>query len=234
MTYNKYKQNNDKCQVILDNIKNQSKVNPQKDQGHFTLRLEIHIVEALVHVDYKYSKTLPVLMIILRRTWGFMKNQKSWTIKFSDIMKHLPPNSNDRSVRFAISEAKERNILLVVEERGKPTTYCFNKHYDTWIYDKEMQGTYAYTSVNNVKVNATKEIHDRGETGFSSNTGNTTEAKGWVDVEYVFNRWQLIELHKYYNDDDLDIEKLWLNSKGIPQEKAFGTLLNKNGHHPTK
>jgi hypothetical protein len=42
-------------------------------------------------------------------------------------------------------------------------------------------------------------------------------------IEYAFNQFQIKELSKYC--DDLETEKLWLMSHGIPQDKAFGTLL---------
>lgn len=47
-------------------------------------------------------------------------------------------------------------------------------------------------------------------------------------TEYTFTPYQTKELLKHC--DDIETEKLWLLSMGIPQDKAFGTLIKKLSH----
>lgn len=47
-------------------------------------------------------------------------------------------------------------------------------------------------------------------------------------TEYTFTPYQLKEINKHC--DDLETEVLWLKSIGIPQDKAFATLMRKLSH----
>lgn len=63
----------------------------------------------------------------------------------------------------------------------------------------------------------------------SSDTHDTSDTPD--TIEYTFSDWQIDRLKEL--GTDVETEKLWLNSLGIPQNQAFATLIKKLAH-PTK
>jgi len=178
------------------------------------------IVKLLLEYTWQLDITLSALRILnyqIHQEFGFIQNGN---VKNGDKVAHTMRSRHlgiSKNTEIEATQELERLNVLIVERKHRIVNrYHINRDVSTWILRKPTD-----------KVNVTKESHNRGETDFSSNTNNTTETKEWVDVEYIFNRWQLMELHKFYTDNDLETEKLWLNAHGIPQDKAFGTLLRK-------
>jgi hypothetical protein len=148
-------------------------------KGWYSVRLEVHILEALTYVNWTSSETLPFILIVLRKTWGF-GNKKSWTFSYEStesdrgILAMLPPDIKTRTARRAVEEARARNIVVVVRESGKKSTYGFNKHYDTWIYGKKLSDEYKYTQIPTSDTGDTgdtevsSDIHDSGDTEVST------------------------------------------------------------------
>lgn len=180
MSYNdKYIESRAKCQEILDGFKSKSKISPQVGKGHFGVMIEVHIIEALTNVHWIHGSTLPFVLVVLRKTWGYNKN-KVWAFSYKDkascrgIKSLLPPTVDERTIIRSVNEAVSRNIIVAIKENGRISTYGFNKHYDTWIYDKEMEGKYQYVPVKG------GDIDDSGDTGDSGDTevGGDTEVSG--------------------------------------------------------
>ena len=170
MSYsNQYKESKDKCQELMDEFKSKSQVSPQVGKGNFSVRLEVHLVEALTNVHWIHGETLPFILVVLRKTWGYQGN-KSWSFSYGDkancrgIKSLLPPTVDERTIIRSVNEAIKRNIIIAVKEIGKTSTYGFNKHYDTWIYDKSMEGIYQYNPSQSSDTEVSGDTDDSGDT----------------------------------------------------------------------
>lgn len=173
------------------------------------------IVKLLLEYTWQLDITLSALRILnyqIHQEFGFIQNGE---VKDGDKVTHTMRSrhlgiSKNTEIE-ATQELELLNVITVERKHRIVNRYHINRDVSTWILKKLPN-----------KVNATKETHDRGETDFNSPTDDTTD---WTELEYTFNKFQLSELSRYC--DDIETEKLWLNSHGIPQDKAFGTLLNK-------
>lgn len=234
MPFNKYKEENDRCRELLKvEIKSKSKVNPQKEGT--TTRIENHILEALIKVDCKCSITKDVILLIMRMTWGFDK--LTWTIKFSKIMGALPPTVSEKTVHNAIKEALDHNILVKVESKGRPTTFGINKHFDTWVYDRELKGSYVYiphTPQDVVKPSVSSVTDDRGVTECTTYDEvqddlpiECNDGKEYKASDYQFNRFHIKFMEEQKGFINVEDEILWCMSKGVEPSKAFGAIMKK-------
>jgi hypothetical protein len=246
MTYNKYKSVNDECKRIRLGYKKISSVNPQNKKPYSRISMEVHIEEALGYIDCHCGLTKDVIRVIIRLTWGFQK--QTWTIKQDKLMEYLPPNTKERTLATAIGEAVARKVIIKVDDKGKESTFGFNKHYDLWIYDRELKGVYSYMDrVNNgskpsVSGEADCITHDDLDIDNKGLDDNDMEIEpdnpkefdvseqkapdDWVDREYNFRSYEIIGLEMSYGSKyKLDDYSLFLNSRGILPEVAYQTLL---------
>jgi hypothetical protein len=194
--------------VVLLNANNNSSAKKCQDNN-------FAIVKLLLEYTWQLDITLSALRILnyqIHQEFGFIQNGE---IKDGDTVTHRTRNRHlgiDKSTGIdAVKELEKANVITVERKHRVTNRYRINRDVSTWILRETT-----------VKVNATKETHDRGETGFSSTTDTTTD---WVNVEYTFNQFQLSQLLRYCND--IETEKLWLNSHNISQDRAFSTLMNK-------
>jgi hypothetical protein len=182
MGYDKYKEFNDACAEKLEVFKSKSNVSPQLGKGWSRVSLEVHIVEALTYVDWISSETLAVAMVILRKTWGW-QNKKAYTFGYDPIktdrgmLALLPPTKSRKTIERCVDELESRNIIAVYRQAGKPSAYGFNKHYDTWIYDKELKGINQYAPCIDSGVGTDTEVGIDTNVG-TLNAKNDGKAKG--------------------------------------------------------
>jgi hypothetical protein len=123
---------------------------------------------------------------------------------------------------LAIKELELLNVISVERKHRIANRYHINRDTSTWILQ------------NIPEDSDTDDTSDTTDT-ISSLTDNTTEPKEWVNIDYQFHEFHLIQLQKRYSDEEIENEKVWLNNNRVPQEQAFIVLFNKrNGRHPTK
>jgi replicative DNA helicase len=111
----------------LELYKAQSKVNPQKENGH--IRINNDVFDSLYKINYNYTSTLPIVLFILRKTWGWDK--KVDKVTGQQIQDNTPYHK--RAVIRGLREAEMRRILIIERQLGKPNKILFNKYFDTWI-----------------------------------------------------------------------------------------------------
>jgi hypothetical protein len=178
----KYTQSNIKCQSLIKELKAQSSVSPQVGKGWYSVRLEVHIMEALTKVHWISAETLPIVLVVLRKTWGYQK-KLTWSFSYDGkdncrgIKDLLPPDIDERTIQRSIAEAADRKIIVVVKESGKKSTYGFNKHYDTWIYDKKMEGSYRYNQSQSGDTQVAGDTEVTGGIQVTSDTEVTSNIK---------------------------------------------------------
>jgi len=92
----------------LELFKLQSTVNPQKENGHMQLNNEI--IESLCKVSYKSTFTLPIILTVIRKTWGW--NKKYDAISLSQL--EDATGFTKRNVLNAVKEAQSYNIIISI------------------------------------------------------------------------------------------------------------------------
>lgn len=106
--------------------KAQSKVNPQRDNGH--RRINTEIWQALTRVEIT-SSAYKIIMCVIDRSWGY--DQLEASIGYATFVKST--GLSKVSIRNGINEAEKKHILVVNKGTFKESAkYLFNKHYDTW------------------------------------------------------------------------------------------------------
>lgn len=189
MSYSKFTTYNQKCQDTLREFKKISKVHPQVGKGWSSVRMEVHILEALTYVHWISAETLPFILVVLRKTWGY-QGKKSWSFSYENkkdcrgIKGLLPPDVSERTVERAVNEAIARNIIVAVKKSGIITTYGFNKHYDTWVYGDKLQDNYKYEAVgDNGDTDDTGDIDGTSDTDDTGDINNAGDKEVGSDTE---------------------------------------------------
>ena len=101
--------------------------NPQTENGH--LRIANEIWEHLITSGLSASE-FPVVMLVIRKTWGWKKKDAPISLSEFHSMTKLP----ERTVAHALRKLTGKNILIrfVGGGRGNPSKWGLNKDWETW------------------------------------------------------------------------------------------------------
>jgi len=105
--------------------------NPQAENGHLDIAHEV--LEALIGSRFNGSQWA-VVMMVLRKTWGW--NKKTDKISLSQFSESTGLPS--RTITRALSSLERSKILVPQRNPGKMTRWSFNKDWESWQLGTQM------------------------------------------------------------------------------------------------
>ena len=163
------------CQVKLAQLKASSKVDPQPDKG--TVRVANEIWEALYKIRFTSVATLPLILWVIRYSWGWRsKKTNAEIIAKHNVDKELP--FKKQAISLARKEAEMLNIVVIDRKQGKLDEYAFNKYYDTWFANLDI--AYAARGISRKKSSQphhTSIVEKTSVVKHTSMTQHTTKAQ---------------------------------------------------------
>ena len=121
----------------------QSQVNPQRENGH--RRISNEVFKALVATKMS-GAIYQVILAVIDRTWGYDKPYGY--ISFAQFKSAT--TLSQQSISKAVQNAEKARIIVVERDgTGKGNKYLFNKHWDTWLTSQlnhTSQGNHTGTS----------------------------------------------------------------------------------------
>jgi len=186
-------------------------------------RTNFEIVQDLIRHTWQLDTTKTALRLLLyqiNQEFCYIRDGK---VKDGDKVCHRTRcrhlGISLRAEIYAVEELERLNVLTVERKHRITNRYRINRDTSTWILQVIPEDTDDSPDIDPI----------------SSTVDNTTELKEWVNIDYQFHKFHLKQLQQRYSDEEIENEKVWLNTKRIPQERAFMELFNKrNGLHPTK
>ena len=100
-------------------------ISPQAENGHTDIANEL--IEAMAKIRIS-GEAMQVLLYIIRKTYGWHKKEDKISLSQFTIATGL----KRAIVCRALNKLKSMNLISLKKETGSVTTYCFNKHYNTW------------------------------------------------------------------------------------------------------
>jgi len=106
--------------------KKDSKINPQKEEGHRRIATDVFIALAMAGLN---GAQRSMIDCIIHYGWGYSKPED--TISINQFMEFS--NKSERTCWMTIKELKQMHIIYYERvQEAAPNTFLFNKHYDTW------------------------------------------------------------------------------------------------------
>jgi phage replication O-like protein O len=100
-------------------------ISPQKENGYTSIANEIMDALAKIRIS---GEAMQVLMFILRKTYGW--NKKVDIISLSQFIRGT--GLKKPAVCKAINKLTAMNLIGTQKDNDIGTSYCFNKHYNSW------------------------------------------------------------------------------------------------------
>jgi len=122
--------------------------NPQKEDGHVALAVEI--VEALMKVNLSPYETR-VLWCVLRKTYGWQKKMDRISLSQFAVSTGL----DRRLIPRTLNSLAAKNMLVIFKDDRKLVSYGLQKDYELWVTSPGMSVTSAEMSVKRQNAEST-------------------------------------------------------------------------------
>jgi len=127
--------------------------NPQLEDGY--TRIVTKILEKLAGIRIP-GQAWQVLMVIIRKTYGFQKKTDYISLSQFHELTYLPESNISRAANTLL-----RMNLIIKKDKGNKPTYRFNKDYDTWIpLPKKIRGQQKLTKKDNQDLSKKRDTID--------------------------------------------------------------------------
>lgn len=157
--------------------------NPQKENGFAPIANEI--LEALARVPSLGSEAFQVLMLVIRRTYGFHKKEAEMTISFIAKGTGLKRTNVVRATDRLVSKR------ILVHEKS---CLALNKNYDTWVVSKRIPSIQTDTRVVSKRIPkvVSKRIPNKDIVKDTLLKINSDVKKDVADVNLILEKFQML------------------------------------------
>ena len=130
---------------------------PQVENGH--LKIANEVWDKLT-MTFLTGSEFQIVLAVIRRTWGWKKKQDEISLSQFREMTGQP----ERTAANSLSSLLKKNLLKQVRGggKGKPSTWSFNKDWETWILCQNQQSI-ANSAILNTVSNGSQTLQSLAE-----------------------------------------------------------------------